>query len=214
MKFFSLIEGDNVHIAPDVKVVPGKEFSKLVNAQELTRQVKKEETAYRKSVSIECETLKEAAELAGFEEGLKQWNQHIAQLEDQIKKVRQEMEKTLVPLALTAVKKLIGRELETEPDTIIDIITTALKTVTQHKKIALYVHKGDLDRVEGERSRIRQLFEHLESLSISARGDIQPGGCIIETESGIINAQLESQLKALETAFRSFFQNHQGGSQT
>ena len=54
---------------------------------------------------------------------------------------------------------------------------------------------------------MKSLIEHLESLSIMARPDIQQGGCVIETEAGIINAKLENQLMALEAAFRSFFQN-------
>ena len=33
---------------------------------------------------------------------------------------------------------------------------------------------------------------------------IEPGGCIIETEAGIINAQLENQWRSLENAFESF----------
>ena len=65
----------------------------------------------------------------------------------------------------------------------------------------------DLDRVEEQRPKLKALFEHLESLAITARGDVQPGGCIIETELGIINAQLENQLQALEAVFRNFFQS-------
>jgi type III secretion protein L len=37
-------------------------------------------------------------------------------------------------------------------------------------------------------------------LSLRDRSDIQPGGCIIETEGGIINAQLENQWRVLENA--------------
>jgi len=207
MKFFSLIEKDEVHIAPEKKTIPAEEFSKLVEADSILKQTREEEAAYRMRVLQECEALKEQAELTGFEEGLKRWNNQIELLDREIKSVRQEMENSIVPLALTAVKKIIGRELETKLETIVDIISTALKAVTQHKKIKIYVNPAEHDTVEADRPRLKDLFEHLDSLTIAPREDIGEGGCVIETEAGIINAQLDSQLKALEAAFRAFFQN-------
>lgn len=210
MKFFSLIKKEGVHIAPEQKTIPAEEFSKLVEADALLKMAKEDKVAYCQDVAKECEILKEQAELAGFEEGLKRWNSQIELLDREIKRVRQEVENSLVPLALTAVKKIIGRELETHRETVADIISTALKAVTQHKKIKIFVNPSDYDTVEKARPQLKSLFEHLESLIISPREDIAEGGCIIETEAGIINAQLESQLKALETAFKTFFQNQKG----
>ncbi|MBI3211529.1 MAG: HrpE/YscL family type III secretion apparatus protein, partial [Simkania negevensis] len=40
--------------------------------------------------------------------------------------------------------------------------------------------------------------------SLEDREDIAPGGCIIETEAGIINASLANQWQALEAAFAAF----------
>lgn len=211
MKFFSLIETEDVHLAPDKKVIPAEEFSKLVEAEAILDQTRKEEDIYRQKVATECEKLKELGEKAGFEKGLKQWNAQIERLDEEIKSVRKEMESSIVPLALTAVKKIIGRELETRTDTIVDIISTALKAVTQHRKVSIYVSPQDLETVEAARPEIKELFEHVDSLTIASRNDVTEGGCIIETEAGIINAQLESQLDALKAAFQAFFHNHRKG---
>jgi type III secretion protein L len=159
-------------------------------------------------VSKECERLKEQAELAGFEEGLKRWNSQLAHLENERTKVQKEMENAIVPLALATVKKIIGREIEFKPETTVDIIATALKSVSQHKRITIYVNKSDLDLLEQNRGRLKDLFENLQSLSFTPREDIARGECTIESEVGIINAKLDSQLKALEEAFYSFSQNH------
>ena len=207
MKFFSLIEKKEVHIAPEKKTIPAKEFSKLVEADSILKQIKEEELAYRKRVLQECEALKEQADLVGFEEGLKRWNNQIELLDREIKDIRQKMENSMVPLAMTAVKKIIGKELETKLDTIVDIISSALKAVTQHKKIKIFVSPAEYDTIETARPRLKELYEYLDSLTIVPRKDIGEGGCIIETEAGIINAQLESQLKALEAAFHTFFKN-------
>lgn len=207
MPLFRFIKLDEIHLANKKKVIPAEEISMVIEASEIVEKTKKEEIEYRAAVAQECEKLKERAEQAGFEVGLKKWNEQLAWLEKEIKKVRQEMENSIVPLALTAVKKIIGKELETKPETIVDVVATGLKTVSHHRKITIYVNQNDLEYVETYKQKLKALFEHLETLSIAKREDVQPGGCIIETESGIINAQLENQLNALETAFRNFFQN-------
>lgn len=207
MKFLSLIKNDEVHIAPGKKVIPAKEFDQLIEASELISRAHEEVANFRKEVETECEKLKEEAEKQGFEEGLKKWNEQLAQLEKEKDHIKEEMHKTLVPLALTAVKKIIGQELKIHPDVVTDIVKTALKPVSQHRKITIFVNKEDLDFLEAERTKIKELFEHLETLSIKVREDVARGGCIIETEAGIINAQLDSQLQALEAAFQTFFEN-------
>lgn len=208
MKFFTLIKQDAIHMAPGKKkTIPAEEFSKLLEADSILKQTKEEEIVYRQEVSKECEILKEQAELVGFEEGLKRWNTQLELLDHEIKNVRQEIEDAMVPLALTAIKKIIGRELKTEPKTVVDIISTALKAVRQHKKIKIIINPTDHNTVEIARPQLKDLFENLDSLTIVPREDIQEGSCIIESEAGIINAQLDSQLKALENAFHAFFQN-------
>lgn len=206
MKQFSLLDEKKVHPATNKKVIKAEEFSTLVDAHEILEETKKQSEAYRHEVAKECELLREAAEKAGFEEGLSKWNAMIAELENKITSVRDEMNKTIVPLALAAVEKILGKELKERPEAIVDLISSALKPVSQHRRITIYVNPQDHEIVEKNRPRIREIFEHLETLSIAPRADVGQGGVIIETEAGIINAQLESQLRALENAFRAFFQ--------
>lgn len=200
-KFFTLIHGESVHVAPKTKVIPAEEFSTTLNAIEVLDKVKKDAEQYRLEVTAECEKLKEQAQREGFEEGFKKWMDTIAHLENEIAKVRGDMEKVLVPVALKASKKIVGREIEQSPTAIVDIVSSTLKAVSQHKQITIYVNKRDLDALETNRNKIKQLFESLEVLSIRERADIAPGGCIIETEAGIINAQLDNQWRILENAF-------------
>ena len=125
-------------------------------------------------------------------------------LDQELKTLRNDIQVKILPLALKAARKLIGEELKMHPDRIVDIVLTSLKPVTQHRKVLIYVNRADLEMMETNRPKIRKIFEHLENLSIQERDDIEPGGCMIETEVGIINAQLENQWRALESAFESF----------
>jgi len=49
---------------------------------------------------------------------------------------------------------------------------------------------------------IRSVLENAESLSVRSRSDIEEGGCIIETERGIIDARLANQWILLENVLQ------------
>jgi len=203
-KLLSILSSQEIHLAPGQKSLPAAEFSKLVSAQEVLNILEADTVEFKKQVAMEAEKTKESAFQEGFQEGLIALNKHIHALDQELKTLRNDVQKKILPLALKAARKIIGEELKLHPDRIVDIVLTSLKPVTQHRKITIYVNRADLDTLEQSRPKIRDLFEHLDNLSIQERSDIEPGGCMIETEAGIINAQLESQWRALETAFESF----------
>lgn len=203
-KFFSLISSKEVHLAPGTKILPASEFSNLVTAKTVLETVHEEANLYKQETAIESEKIKECAFQEGFQEGLVSLNKHITMLDAELKTLRSDIQKKILPLALKAARKIIGEELKMHPDRIVDIVLTSLKPVTQHRKVVIYVNREDLEMIETNRPKIRKHFEHLENLSIQERDDIEPGGCMIETEAGIINAQLENQWRALESAFESF----------
>jgi type III secretion protein L len=203
-KYFVLFSGKEVLAAPGKKIVPSTEFTTLQNAEEILEVVQKDALEYKKSVTSEAEKIKEAAFQEGFQEALISLNKHLLLLDQELRTLREDIQKKILPLAISAARKIIGEELKLHPDRVVDIVMTALKPVTQHRKVIIYVNKVDLEELEASKPKIKNLFEHLENLSIQERSDIEPGGCIIETEAGIINAQLENQWRSLEIAFESF----------
>jgi type III secretion protein L len=206
-KFFTLIRGDTIHVAPQSKIIPADVFSTLQTAEEVLEQIKKDAEKYRLDVSKECEHIKEVAFKEGYEEGLKQWTEHLIALEKEIELVHKELQHLVIPVALKAAKKIVGREIETSSDVIVDIVAANLKAVASHKKVIIYVNKKDFSALDQQKNRIKGFFEELESLTIRERADVQPGGCIIETEGGIINAQLENRWRVLEKAFEALAQS-------
>lgn len=205
-KFFTLIYGDQIHLAPETKVIQAGALSTLMDAEQVIEHIKQDAENFRDETIKEAEKYKENAFKEGYEEGFKQWAEHVVRVENEIKKVQEELKKLIIPVALTAAKKIVGREIELNQDTIVDIVSSNIKAVSQHKKIVIYVNRKDLDIIEKNRPRIKELFESLESLTIRERNDIEPGGCIIETEIGIINGQMEHRWHILEKALGNLAQ--------
>ncbi|MBS0655585.1 MAG: HrpE/YscL family type III secretion apparatus protein [Verrucomicrobia bacterium] len=211
-KYFSMIYGSTIKQAPNSKVVPADSIAKILSAQEVLEAIKADAERYRKEVIAECETLKVQAEQEGFAEGYKQWTAQLAKMEEEIAKIREEMQKMVIPIALKAAKRIVSSELALSPQAILDIVASALKSVAQHKRIVIYVSRQDLETLEHGKGKIKDIFESLESLSIRDRDDIEQGGCIIETEGGIINARLQDRWRNLEAAFESLSETIRKGA--
>lgn len=206
-KFFSLIYGDQVKLAADTKIIPADSFSTLLNASDILSKIQSEAEQYRQQVIKECEQIKENAFKEGYEAGFQEWAQQLVHLEKEVEKAHLESQQSVIPVALKAAKKIVGKEIELSPETIADIVSINLKAVAQHKKITIYVNPGDFQALDKNKGRLRDIFESLESFSIRPREDINPGGCIIETEIGIINAQIEHRWDILEKAFEALIKS-------
>jgi type III secretion protein L len=209
MKFFSFIKDGDIRTAKKTKVIPKEEFEILMDAYELLEKVKHEMNEYRKETIAECERLKEQAYEEGLQDGLEKFNEATLKLNQASKKIHDDFERKITPLAIQAARKILGEELKLNPKRIVEIILQALKPITSHKHVKIFVSKADLEILEKEKTNIKNILDQVETFFLQERSDIEPGGCIIETEGGIINAQLENQWRALEAAFESFLKLRQ-----
>ena len=204
MTLFSLFNETQVKLSSGKKIIPKEEFADLMKAREVIEAAQVEATKYREAVTAECELLKEAAEEKGFEEGLSTLFSTIEEVNQHLAEVRHEMQNQILPLALKAARKIVADQLTLKPDIIVDIVMNTIKPVIHSFTIRILVNKADKPFLDAKKDQIKLLLERVEHLSIEERHDITPGGCIIETESGIINATLENQWRALEAAFAKF----------
>ncbi|MCB1107880.1 MAG: HrpE/YscL family type III secretion apparatus protein [Chlamydiia bacterium] len=203
-KYFSLIYSGEIEQGSEEKIIPAEEFSALLKAADVLKKAKEDVKVYIESNKEECQKLLTQAEEAGYNKGLSEFNKQILYYQERIKQMEHELQKTILPLALKAAKKIVGRELELKPETIVDIVRQTLKPVTQNHRIKVIVSKQDREELEKKKPEIKKMLEHVQTFIIEEREDITPGGCIIETEAGIINASLENQWRALESAFEAF----------
>lgn len=206
-KYFTLVYGDQIRTAPGRKIIPAEALSTMQDAFEVLGRVQDDARNYRLQVAKEAEELKENAFKEGYREGYAEWAEQLPGFENQIRTMHEDFKKIVIPIALMAAKKIVGREIELSEDVIVDIVLSNLKSVKQHKKIIIYVNDKDLQILEKGRPRLQEVFESLESLSIRSRSDIAKGDCVIETEIGIVDAKQEHRWLIIEKAFEKNLMN-------
>tara|TARA_Y100001935_G_C17239888_1_gene475088 strand:- start:3 stop:629 length:627 start_codon:yes stop_codon:yes gene_type:complete len=203
-KYFSLIYSGDIHKNDQDTFIPAKEFTELLNAREVLNKAKEDVKVYLEENKKECKKYLEEAKEVGFNQGLTQFNQQILHFQQKMKQIEHDLQNLVLPLALKAAKKIVGTELQSHPETIVEIVRQNLKAVTQAHHIKIYVNRKDYEFLEKKKKEIKKILDHVQTFTVEEREDVSSGGCIIETEAGIINASLENQWRALEAAFEAF----------
>lgn len=205
MTLLSLIYQGEVTLAENTKIIPKDDFSTIIETKALLAKAHEDIEKLQQETKEECIRLKEQAKEKGHKEGLESFNAHILALDAKVKEVKLEMQNMILPLAIQAMKKILGSELELKPEKIVDIVQQALKPVSQNYEIKILVSKEDREIIENNKDKIKSHLDHIKVFSIEERDDLESGSCRIETETGIINATLDSQFRALEAALKPYF---------
>ncbi len=114
------------------------------------------------------------------------------------------IEGSLVTLVMDTIRKVFE---EMDPgERIVRIVNTALSTIKSQKEVVVRVAPSDEHAVFEKFSDTFHSSSRGGFLSIVADSRLEPATCLLETEYGVVDASLELQLKALDTAFREKIQ--------
>lgn len=160
----------------------------------------------------EVNLLQEKYRQQGFEEGKAQGLQQ-AELEaksylEQAKlalesgqrekeRIIQDTEKDIILLSLDIAKKIINKEIELGYDVIEHIAKEAIKKATHRERVIIRVNAQDLDSIEKERMGLREKSAS-QDLIILADPTVEPGGCVLETDLGTVDARIDTQFKQIK----------------
>lgn len=143
-------------------------------------------------------TLEEARK-QGYEDGLAEWNQIVADTRRQKEQYLAASEQDLLRLAVKIAGKIIGEQLRLEPDTITSIVREALKSAPREQRLTVQVNPADADAVKRQ---IRRLAEastfQAPEIAVVPVESVAAGGCVIVSELGRVDARLETQLQCME----------------
>lgn len=206
MKWFSLFYQGDLHPSTDEKVIPAKEFSTLIEAKEVLDKAREDSEKHLEETKKECEKLRKKAKEKGFEEGLEKFNEQMLYMDSQLKAIQHHLQQTILPIALKAAKRIVGKELDTFPETIVDIVIQAIAPIAESHRVTIFVNKQDKEILDKNKPKLKEILQQAEIFNIQEKSDISPGGCVIQTEGGMINATIENQWRALERAFEKYKQ--------
>ena len=145
---------------------------------------------------------------SGFEEGLRNGLEKIKPLEEQLRRMIEEMEsfkkvylKHLEPEAVNMIinicNKIIKDKLEHDRKIVIRNVRAVFKELTDKECIKIRIHADDVVLMHEFKPQLLEMFHDIQKLEIVADEHVDRGGCIIETNEGSVDATIKTQMKKL-----------------
>ncbi len=106
-------------------------------------------------------------------------------------------ETQLIDLVLAALDKIIAARPE-KPEMVADTIREAFNLLANKDKLSIICAPTDAAFIKKLLADHRNDFEDIAKFSVREDPAIQPGGCLVETEWGAIDARVEKRLAVLK----------------
>lgn len=174
----------------------------------------------------EAERLKAAAHSEGYAEGYArglaegreqgqaearaeqaQLREDLQELLDVIERERcrlwKESEQSMVELVMEIARKVIKEGAELDRGIAVAAVRHALLRSASAETVRIRVHAGDLESVKAHREELLTLVDGIRQLEIVPDRRVGPGGCVVETPGGAVDARMETQLVEVESALRA-----------
>lgn len=196
---------------PGLVPEPGKVIRRDVagasaEAHKIIEEARAEATRIRRQASDLLSRVSQESERArnegfekGREEGLAQATEFIFAARREKETMYDGLESEMIKLVYDIAEKVIGRELAERDTAIVDLIKQALQA-SMGSRITVIVNPEDYESVKTHQGLLLSAIEATKTIQIRSDDKVSPHGCLIETEVGTIDAQLETQLAAIRKA--------------
>lgn len=158
----------------------------------------------------EAISIKEAAQKEGYQAGLNEIKSELEQVKDAVKvffnapqEVYDNISSDILEISLDIAKKIIKKEVSENQEIILENIKDILKGLSKEEsKITLKVNPSQADMLKQEVPQIANSLGLEVKLYVVADEGVMPGGCVLTTSNGVIDATIESQLTIISEVMK------------
>lgn len=154
----------------------------------------------------ESENIKKSAFEEGYRLGLDASKADLSQFREELSKfmsARKDVFEYIAPdileISVDIAKKIIKKELESDPQVIINTIVDVLKNISKSEpKITIKVKPQSVQFIKDTLPNITYQYGIEAKINILADPSIEEGGCIFQTNNGIVDASIDTQLEIIK----------------
>lgn len=168
-----------------------------------------QEAAYQEAYALGLEEGRKEA----FQSTQKEINynlQNFAILMQNIEGIKSELlkfnETHLIKLILHMAQRLALREVQVNQEAVVDIMRQAIQAAQIEEEITVQVAQEQFEFLEKLKTETIREFDFLKKIKLVPNESVNSGGCIIETNYGVVDARIEERMnKLLETVSESLY---------
>ena len=156
----------------------------------------------------EAENIKKSAFEEGYRKGLEKASADLEQFRKNIinfmgapKEVFEYIAPDILEISVDIAKKIIKKEVESDPQVLVNTIVDVLKSVSKNEpKINIRVKPQAVNFVKDALPDITYQYGIDSKINIISDPSIEDGGCIFQTNNGIVDASIDTQLEIIKKA--------------
>lgn len=225
VKLFHVVPGSVVRPEPDdtdviaetEAVVRGLLERAQKQAHSIIASAKQEAAQLVETARKERETELAAAREEGFRTGTAEaWAQVEAEKSRILTEARQILQEArekriailqgadqeLVELAMAIARKVIDLKLEQDRALVVQVVRQALARAVECREVIMKVNPADYEVIVEAQTGLELDIPVWQKLTIQTDPAIEPGGVLIDTGSGLINAQIGRQMAEIRQALQ------------
>lgn len=147
----------------------------------------------------------------GMEEGRRQAERGLANVFKSLREgvsaltgVRQrllkESEEDLLKLAVMIARKIVQREIAQDPQVLASLIAAAVGGCAERDRVVVRLNPDDFAQVSANRQAYLSGLGEDSQVTLTPDDGVGPGGCLVETVTGTVDARIESQIDEIYRA--------------
>lgn len=185
------MDGKIIKGAAEPKLVKKEAYGAVLDAVTILDTAREQARSIVRDAEARAAAIREEARRAGEEEGLARHAGAIAAAQAAVDRFYAGAENEVIRLSTGIARKIVGEELRTSPETIVQIVREALAAGRKGRELVVKVHPSAVSRVRAGLA---------PEIQVSGAESVAPGGCVVESEFGIVDARLDTQLRVIERA--------------
>ena len=165
-------------------------------AQKIIERAKHESAAiFERSKQEGMEAGKKEVEVK-INEALQTLNQAVIER----KKIIKDSENEILRISLKVAEQIIRSEVSLHRDVCLNIVSEAIMRISDREQVIVRVNREDAEYIKRYKDRLSGILDGVKSFSVIEDSTIEPGGCIVETNLGYVDARISTKLKSIEEA--------------
>ena len=124
----------------------------------------------------------------------------IDDLSSQRRALIKESETAVLKLVCEIVRKVIGKVVEIDNTAVRHVVSNALKQMDDQEKLIVRLNPDDLAALKQHEAAWAEDVERSGVVELKPDARIKRGGCLVDGESGSVEAQVERQIGVIERA--------------
>jgi type III secretion protein L len=194
-----LLNGQTPAIAAGTRLLKAPEAEAFLGLKRLAERMRAEEIEARERAERAFEESRQRGYREGLEAGRDEYAMKMMDTVMASVEYLEKLEGDLAGIVEEAVRKIIG---QTPPDQVAaGLVRKALAMMRDDRRVVVRVSPEDERAVRGALEGPEGAVSSL--LDVKADGRLARGACVLESDLGVVEASVETQLKNLSAALRS-----------